>query len=102
LDLGGDMAANLVTLPEELTVYHVQQIASGLIASIAAGEALQIDLSEVCRIDTAGLQLLIVLYREARRAGTQLEFLNPTSVVSETAGFCGLDEVLSTHAAPLH
>ena len=89
------MASEVVPMPAELTVHCVRQLASRLIGEIQAGGALRLDLAAVQRIDTAGIQLLLALRREATRARVPLEFGAPSPAVCELAAFYRQAELLA-------
>jgi anti-sigma B factor antagonist len=82
------MHAELLTVPEELTILQVRQMALGMVAGVCSGGHVRVDLSTVTRIDTAGIQLLLVLKREALRTRTHLEFVTPSAAVTEVMQFC--------------
>ncbi|MDP5238881.1 STAS domain-containing protein [Uliginosibacterium sp. 31-16] len=92
------MLVQPMIVPEELTVHHVRTLAPRLIEAARSGERLNLDLSAVSHIDTAGIQLLLTVRREANSALTQLEFANPSAVVSEMVSFYQLDGLLQAHA----
>ena len=92
------MLAQPMIVPEELTVHHVRALAPRLIEAARSGEALNLDLSAVSHIDTAGIQLLLTVRREANRALTRLEFANPSAAVSEMVSFYRLDGLLQAPA----
>lgn len=86
-----------VSVPEELTIHQVRALAPRLIELARSGQSLRLDLSAVSRIDSAGMQLLLAVRREAVRACTPLALANPSPVVSELLGFYRLERVLGTH-----
>ncbi|MFZ5511824.1 MAG: STAS domain-containing protein [Pseudomonadota bacterium] len=61
-----------MTLTGELTVYAAAEAKERLLAPIAEAAVTEIELSRVSEIDSAGLQLLILAKRHARRAGKEL------------------------------
>ncbi len=67
----------------ELTIRNVSHCRDVLLP-LPAGTHHRLDLSGVSIIDGAGLQLLMLMLREASRQGTQLEFVAPSRAV-ETA-----------------
>lgn len=52
-----------------MTIYQAVEHKQTLLAALAAGDLLEIDLSAVDEMDTAGLQLLVLAAREAAKAG---------------------------------
>jgi anti-anti-sigma factor len=64
------------------------------------GEAgVEIDLSGVTRIDTAGLQLLLAFVLEMRGQGRQLLLTKPSEIFSQGARLAGLNELLGLQNA---
>jgi anti-anti-sigma factor len=59
-------------LAGELTIYQAKAIKTTLLAAIGSQPRLEIDLSQVTGIDTAGVQLLLLAKREASRRGGEL------------------------------
>ena len=83
-----------VTLLQDLTVYHaLAQKQQFLDALAATTETLELDLSNVSEMDTAGFQLLILLKNEAHRAGKQTTIVAHSQVVRSVIDFCNLAAV---------
>jgi len=59
-------------LGASFTIYEAAEAKALLLAALVKSEILEVDLSRVDRIDTAGVQLLILLKREAVAAGKQM------------------------------
>lgn len=95
------MPVRRLNICEALTIHHVHELAPELIAAACSGDSLKIDLSGVERIDSAGLQLLALLQREAGECQTRLEFENPSAAVTDLAGFYRLHSVLAGTTGPL-
>jgi anti-sigma B factor antagonist len=72
---------NQVEAGEELTIYHAGQLKESLLAGLSQGEALEVDLSQVGEIDSAGVQLLVLLKREAAAAGKRLSLVGHSPAV---------------------
>ncbi|HMW56031.1 MULTISPECIES: STAS domain-containing protein [Candidatus Accumulibacter] len=85
-------AARLALL-EEMTIYQAQAQKAQLLAALAATEALDLDLAAVPEIDTAGLQLLLLLKREALQQGKQLTIVGHSPNVQRVLDFCHLASV---------
>lgn len=92
------MPTQALTAPEEFTVHHVRALAPTLIQAARSGASLNLDLSEVSHIDTAGIQLLLTLRREAARSLTRLEFASPSAAVSDMVAFYQLGSLLQAPA----
>lgn len=64
-----DRGRRTVAIHGPMTIYEAVDHKRVLLAALADGDGLEIDLSEVDEMDTAGLQLLLLARREAVRAG---------------------------------
>lgn len=53
----------------ELTIYGAAELQRTLLDSLAEADAIELDLSGVTELDTAGFQQLYLLRRESRAAG---------------------------------
>ncbi|MFA5984698.1 MAG: STAS domain-containing protein [Methylococcaceae bacterium] len=65
----------------ELTIYNAGEQKTRFLAFLNSGESLQINLAEVTEIDTAGLQLLILIKRTATKAKKELSFVMHSDAV---------------------
>lgn len=72
---------NPLRLIGELTIYTASDTKAMLMERLAEGCDLEIDLSGVTEMDTAGLQLLILARREVEQAGHRLNLLNHSHTV---------------------
>lgn len=79
-----------ITLQEDLTIYHALEQKAHLLEALAQADALELDLSQVSEMDTAGLQLLILLKREAQKAGKQATIVAHSQAVRSVIDFCNL------------
>ena len=64
-----------VRIVGEMTIYDAGEMKPQLLKQLARATELEIDLSGVSEFDSAGLQLLILLKREAARHGKILRLL---------------------------
>lgn len=83
-------AAHRLPLEGELTIYTAAELKGRLLEALAAPEPLEIDLSQVSEIDTAGLQLLMLAKREAAARGTSLTLTGHSHAVIECLDLCNL------------
>lgn len=77
----------------EFTIFTALECKAQLLAAITAtpdGGELDIDLSDVCEIDSAGLQLMLLAKREAAASGRQLRFVRHSDAVLDLIDLCGL------------
>ena len=80
----------LLSLTENLTIYHALEQKNALLAALDGTEELELDLAQVGEIDTAGLQLLIMLKKEALRVGKTLAIVAHSQSVRSVIDFCNL------------
>ena len=59
----------------EMTIYHAAEMKAPLLACIERCREMEINLSEVIELDTAGFQLLLLAKHEAARAGKPLRLV---------------------------
>ena len=83
-------SCQLLSLTEDLTIYHALDQKSALLAALLSTDDLELDLMQVSEIDTAGLQLLILLKKEAQRAGKRLSIVAHSQSVRAVIDFCNL------------
>jgi anti-sigma B factor antagonist len=85
----------------EMTIYRAAELKNLLMEKIARHQEIEVDLSGVSEIDTAGLQLLVLAKREAASQRKQLRFDRHSRAVmdmldlADLAGFFG-DPVVIT------
>ena len=89
-----------LSLTEDLTIYHALEQKPALLDALAATDELELDLAQVEEIDSAGLQLLILLKKEAQRAGKRLAIVTPSPPVSALIDFCHLAAELGDSQQP--
>lgn len=86
--------ANVLTLFGELTLSHAKECREHFLAAISGNAALEVDLLNVTQIDTAGLQLLVMLHREALASGKPVRWLGFSLIVQEAFELLDLPELL--------
>jgi anti-anti-sigma factor len=70
----------------EFTIYRAAELAASLKAALAAtpdGGVLDVDLSDVAEMDSAGVQLLLAAKRSADESGRALRLSGRSSAVAE-------------------
>ncbi len=77
-------------LDSELTINHALPLKQQLLQALERSDTLELDLSQVSDIDTAGLQLLLLAKREAARGNKRLAIVAHNPVVRQTLDFCNL------------
>lgn len=56
-----------ITLAGELTIYTVAEIKARLIAAMDSADGIEVDLSGITEVDTAGLQLMLIAKRNQQK-----------------------------------
>ena len=79
-----------LVITQDLTIYHALAQKSQLLDALGSGDTLELDLSQVAEIDTAGLQLLLLAKREANKAGKRMTLTAHSPVVRELIEFTHL------------
>jgi anti-anti-sigma factor len=79
-----------ISLSEDLTIYHALEQKQVLLDAIAVTSDLELDLSQVSEMDTAGLQLLIMLKKEALRTGKRVSIVAHSQAVGAVIDFCNI------------
>jgi anti-sigma B factor antagonist len=74
----------------EMTIYEAATFKEELLSTLQAHEAVELDLSGVQEIDSAGLQLLLLVKREAAERERQVGFSNHSQAVLDVFDLCGL------------
>ena len=81
-----DGAAHLI-LDGAMTIYNAADIKHRLIDALAAAPTLELDLSHVTEVDTAGFQLLVMIKRESLRTQRTLRIVAHSPAVQEVIDF---------------
>ena len=88
---------SLVTLSGEFTIYSAVKFKQQLVGTISECESLEIELSNVSEFDSAGLQLLALLKREADALGRPIRFSGHSASVREVLNLCELNEIFDAN-----
>jgi anti-sigma B factor antagonist len=80
----------LLTIQDEMTIYNVLEQKNTIYSYLKPDHELQIDLSAVSEIDSAGMQLLIFLKNEAIRKKNELSFIHHSQAVVEVVEMLNL------------
>ncbi|MBI3376558.1 MAG: STAS domain-containing protein [Betaproteobacteria bacterium] len=79
-----------IALEQDLTIYNAGAVKKLLLDALAANHMLEIDLSRVAEIDTAGIQLLILAKRESLRQKRSLRIVAHSPAVHDAIDFFDL------------
>lgn len=77
----------------EMTIYTAAEQKGQLLEFIESGDSLEINLSQVNELDTAGTQLLILAKQEAARAKKNLRFVMHSNAVLDVLELANLTAV---------
>jgi len=80
----------------ELVLGHERDLVAR-VAPLVRGQSIALDLSQVERVDAAGVSALVELYSTACLAGHDFCILNAAPHVAEVLAVCGLDRLLMSH-----
>jgi anti-anti-sigma factor len=78
-------------LEGEFNIYTAAELKPQLLVLVRESLVRELDLSAVHEIDTAGLQLLIQMKREAARIGKALHYVAHSAAVIESMELCKLE-----------
>ena len=80
----------------EMTVYTASQIKEPLLEAVADAPAtVHLDLSAVSELDTAGVQLLLVIRRAVLEGGRHLQLGAESAIVRDVLTLCGAIGLMS-------
>jgi anti-anti-sigma factor len=85
-----DGAAHLI-LDGPMTIYNANEIKAQLMNGLQAAPIVELDLSHVNEMDTAGFQLLVMAKRESQRQGHTLRIVAHSPAVREVIDFYNMD-----------
>ena len=74
----------------EMTIYAATQIKESLLSAMADCKEIEMSLAQVSEIDSAGLQLLALVKREAADRGKPLHFVAHSKAVLDMLDMCNL------------
>lgn len=71
------------SLAGELCIFHAAELKPQLLDLLAPDSTCEIDLAQIAEVDTAGIQLLLLVKREAPRRSCSLSFTNHSDAMIE-------------------
>jgi anti-anti-sigma factor len=71
------------TLGDELAIYNAEALKTDLLQLLVESTHLELDMSQVNDIDSAGVQILLMLDKEANRTGKHFHMINHSDSVLE-------------------
>ncbi len=79
-----------LSIDGEMTIYTAAELKGKLLPALQGCTEAELDLSRVAEMDTAGLQLLVLLKREAAAAGGRFRFVSHSKDVLEVLDLCNM------------
>jgi len=83
-------AVSRLAIEGELTIYVAAELKEKIAAALQLEQPLEIDLSQVGEIDSAGIQLLLLAKRECDNRQRPVAFLKPSPAVLDAWQLCNL------------
>ncbi len=80
-----------LVLEGAVTIYNAQELKDRLLSAARSSPELHLDLSLVTELESAGLQLLYLVKREATRTGNALRIVAHSDAVREVFDLCNLN-----------
>lgn len=74
----------------EMTIQRAAELKEQLLMALRSNRPIEIDLSRVSEMDTAGLQLMLSSKLESIVRGTRLSFVGHSAAVQEVLNLCDL------------
>ncbi|TVQ70902.1 MAG: STAS domain-containing protein [Chromatiaceae bacterium] len=90
-----------IVLPDSLDISYAAELHALLRDSLQAEEGVELEAAGVCRMDTAGLQLLAAFLREAHTRGVPVRLVEPSEALISAAGRLGLSGIATPTAETL-
>jgi anti-anti-sigma regulatory factor len=82
----------LYVLPAELTIAHVEQCREALMQLVESHDVIALDDSNLARIDTLGIQLLLSLVIHLSSQNKTLEWQCHSEIIKQSIKQLGIDE----------
>jgi len=82
-------------LRENLDIQDIQDSKDSFVDLLKTNEQIVFDLSAIEEIDTAGIQLMLLIKRESVKQGKPCTFVNPSDSVKEALDLLFLSELCS-------
>lgn len=76
-----------MALQRDMTIYHAETLKAELLAGLNGQDIIELDLSQVAEIDTAGIQLLMLAKRESQARGQTLNIVAHSPAVRDLIDF---------------
>jgi anti-anti-sigma regulatory factor len=81
-----------VALIGELCVFNAKALKPRLLVLLKPSSELEMDLSQVCEVDTAGIQILLLAKGEAARISCRLNFVRHSEALLDVISLLNLSQ----------
>jgi ABC-type transporter Mla MlaB component len=88
-----ETADNSIRLPSHLTIRQAAEVYRQCEDALKGTASLRVNASEVSKVDTAGLQLLVALKTEMDQQRSAIEWISITDELRRAAQFMGLQHL---------
>lgn len=85
-----DKEARKLRIEQEMTIYTAAEMKAQLMGMLEKNAELELDLSQVGELDTAGLQLLILAKRECLARNGNLHLVGHSPAVLDVLNLCNM------------
>lgn len=93
-----DPENNRLSLDGEMTIYTAAELKGRLMQRLRASETLAIDLSRVGEIDSSGVQLLLLMFKEAATENKCIRIVESSPAFDEVVFLCCMQDVFGLHS----
>jgi len=80
-------SAGRLAIDQDMTIYQAEALKDELMGNVTQTQVIELDLSLVSEIDTAGIQLLMLAKRECQKQGKTLRIVAHSPRVHELMDF---------------
>jgi anti-anti-sigma factor len=95
IEIQQDGARRKMTVDGEMTIYTAAELKQRMVEHLAGSESLELDLSRVTEMDSAGYQVLLMARNEAQRADIDLAISHHSESVFEVLELFGVQSQFS-------
>ncbi|MBW7957704.1 MAG: STAS domain-containing protein [Deltaproteobacteria bacterium] len=82
-----------ISVEGEMNIYHAQELKDGLMRAMDGEDSVSLDLSRVSEMDSSGLQLVLLAWREADRKGAPFRLIGASTPVDDVLSLFDLKKL---------
>lgn len=83
IEIARDKDRYQIKIEGEMTIFVAQELKEALTEPLQSASEIEVDLSQVTEIDSAGLQLMLLAKNESKQRGTNIRFIEHSSPVQD-------------------